>query len=488
MSPVTILFFFVFALFAGSYSWGMRGTIIGGEKGAMLPGAFLGLLLALFSGSETLASQPYLLAGVGALSMYCGGNMTYADTLSLSMAEKPAPNMKKGLIALAVKGGVWFGLFGGYVSLFISILSGFYAAWQLIVFFVFLPISALLFYRVFNLPFQPEKNRFPKIYFSYNRRETWGGLLGMLLEIFLFAALTKDFSTLAMTFGLTLTGALGWIIAQLFQISALHPNKRGKKLFDSANRGGLIDAWKIMECCFGALGGIGMVLTFLISRPLFAEKFESIDKGLFRILPESFEMPILIVFGLLLLADTMQYFILPGTNRRYYKKLRSMKLLTQEDYEKAIQSDKPVESERYIRYKKFCDKSEFAVYSIIPLTLCFFGCYEITVTAFFMMILLVLCQEFAEKSFGTERGTLLWKLIVFLPEVLLFIVQIVFSISFSVKFAVFLYTFFYEAAFFIFKIFGSFGKNDTKFSNSEKTVHGYFVLCCLLLNILTLSL
>ena len=34
---------------AVSYAWGMRGTTIGGEKGAMLPGAMIGLLIAFFT-------------------------------------------------------------------------------------------------------------------------------------------------------------------------------------------------------------------------------------------------------------------------------------------------------------------------------------------------------------------------------------------------------------------------------------------------------
>ena len=77
MDIMSIIFFIAFSAIAVSYGWGMRGTIIGGEKGAMLPGAFMGLLMAVFSGSEVLASSPWILAGVGAVGMYCGGCMTY---------------------------------------------------------------------------------------------------------------------------------------------------------------------------------------------------------------------------------------------------------------------------------------------------------------------------------------------------------------------------------------------------------------------------
>ena len=121
MVALYVTLFLAFSAVSVSYGWGMRGTIIGGEKGAMLPGAFLGISVALFSGSDILSSNPYILAGVGALAMYCGGNMTYADTLDLSMKTSPAPNMKKGIVAIIIKGGIWYGLFGGYVSMFISV-------------------------------------------------------------------------------------------------------------------------------------------------------------------------------------------------------------------------------------------------------------------------------------------------------------------------------------------------------------------------------
>ena len=82
---------------AVSYAWGMRGTTIGGEKGAMLPGAMIGLLIAFFSKILIAQEHFYIFAGLGAVSMYLGGSMTYGETLGLSMNQKPAENMKKGL-------------------------------------------------------------------------------------------------------------------------------------------------------------------------------------------------------------------------------------------------------------------------------------------------------------------------------------------------------------------------------------------------------
>ena len=113
--------------------------------------------------------------------MYCGGCMTYGETLHLSMHEANSPTLKKGLIALFIKGGIWFGLFCGLISMFISAIAGLYELWQIILFFCLLPVFALTFYFIFNKPLKPAENKFPKIYFSIKRQESWGGLLGILI-------------------------------------------------------------------------------------------------------------------------------------------------------------------------------------------------------------------------------------------------------------------------------------------------------------------
>ena len=52
MSVLNMIMFITFSVIAVSWGWGMRGTAIGGEKGAMLPGALLGLSFAVFEGIE----------------------------------------------------------------------------------------------------------------------------------------------------------------------------------------------------------------------------------------------------------------------------------------------------------------------------------------------------------------------------------------------------------------------------------------------------
>ncbi|MBQ8209087.1 MAG: hypothetical protein IJZ35_00690 [Clostridia bacterium] len=485
MEILKLILFFVFITVGASYCWGMRGTIIGGEKGAMLPGAFLGLLLALFSGSEFLQQNPHLLAGIGAVSMYCGGNMTYGETLSLSMASSPPPNMKKGLLALFIKGGIWFGLFGGYSSLYISVLSGYYSLLSVIIFFVLLPVSATVFFLIFNKPYKPQENRFPKIYFSITRRETWGGLLGMLIEIIIFALIFKDWSTLSMILGTFLSGGIGWVIGQIFQIYSKFPTKKGHILFGETNTNGLIDAWKVMECVLGAIGGLGTGLTFMLSENLFADKFLTLDtNGASSFISAGVSRALLAVYAIILLADCAQYFVYPSVNRKYYKKLLRMKLITKEGYELAIKNEKPHNTESVERYKKFCEKAEFAIYSVIPMMLCFFGSTDSAIALSFTVIILVLCQEVIEKLFKNNRNAYIWKIMFLLPAFVLTAVQFATSKPFNLRLTMFVYSFFYEAVFFILK----FAEPEKTLAKATyKTVHGYFLICCLVMNISILA-
>lgn len=482
MEVLNIVFFLVFSMISVSYGWGMRGTIIGGEKGAMLPGAFLGMLIAVFSGSEALSSSPWVLAGVGALGMYCGGNMTYADTLHLTMAENHSSHLKKGLFALFIRGGIWFGLFGGFVSLFISALAGYYELWQILVFFGALPFFALAFFFIFNKPYNPDENKFPKIYFSIKRRETWGGLLGMLLEIIIFSLVFKDWSALAMTGGAFLSGAIGWVIAQLMQIRAKHPGKKGKRLFEKLNQKKAVDAWKIMECILGVIGGLGTAATFLLSKPLFADKFTLIDSnGFHSLIPEKITYLLFILYGVILLADSLQYFLYPTKNKKYNKKLLKMKLITKDTYENAIDIA-PEDSKGYVLYRKFCERSEFAVYCIIPLLFCMLGSHMVAAAVAFPVVMLVLCQEVAEKCFKMGKGNYFWKIMYFLPPVAVFILVAASKKAMETSITMLMYTLFYEMVFFILKLLEN---DDIELSGSEKTVHGYFITCCIIINILT---
>ena len=449
------IIFVLFSAVAVSYGWGMRGTIIGGEKGAMLPGAMMGFLIALFSGSEVLSASPLVLAGAGAVAMYCGGNMTYGETLHLSMGEKNSPTLTKGLIALFVKGGIWFGIFGGLISLFISAVSGYYELWQILAFFGALPLFAVAFYFLLNKPHDLNKNKFPKIYFSIKRRESWGGLFGILAEIITFAAIFKDWSCLAMILGSFLSGAVGWVIAQIMQIKGKYPNKNGKHLFDKLYRKNALETWKLMECVLGAAGGMGCSLTFILAKPLFSEKLASIDaNGYYSLIPENKITFILFIAYLVILAvDSIQYFVVPSDTDRYWK------------------------------YMKLCSNTEFAVYSIIPLIFMTLGSFTVAKTVAIPVVMLVLAQEFCEKF--NKRGFTkpMMKIPLFMPFIIVFIIFMVKEAWLGAVVSMIIYTIHYESGFFTMK---NIEEGHSNLSPGEKTVHTYFITCCVLIIIISI--
>ena len=449
------LFFIIFAGIAVSYGWGMRGTIIGGEKGAMLPGAFMGLLIAAFSGSQVLSSSPWILAGAGALCMYGGGCMTYGETLGLSMNEPDSPTLKKGLAALFIKGGIWFGIFGGLISMFISAVSGFYKLWQIILFFCLIPVFAVVFYLVFNHPHSPESNRFPKFYFSVKRKECWGGLLGILIEIITFSAVLSDWSALVMTLGSFLTGAVGWVIAQYLQVRAKHPSKNGRRLFEKLHKINAVEAWKLMECSLGAIGGIGCAVTFILTKPLFAEKLNTIDaNGLHTYISDSkITYLIAVIYTVILTADSLQYLIAPKKDGIYSK------------------------------YRKIADVTEFAIYCEIPLLLCMLGAHLIAAITSFPVLLLVLGQELSEKRIKKGRSKPIRNISDILLFVLTAIIVLISRTSFDTTSTVILYSAVYEICFYdMIKI----ENGKISLDNGAKGVHIYFGICCALVIIMSI--
>ena len=50
MTTQNELVFIAISMLTLCFGWGMRGSAIGGEKGAMLPGAFMGILCVWYTG------------------------------------------------------------------------------------------------------------------------------------------------------------------------------------------------------------------------------------------------------------------------------------------------------------------------------------------------------------------------------------------------------------------------------------------------------
>ncbi|MCL2818090.1 MAG: hypothetical protein FWD39_06890, partial [Clostridiales bacterium] len=264
----------VFAAVSGiamSYAWGMRGTNLGGEKSAMLPGAVMGTMLAVFSGSRFLLENAYLMAAAGALGMFFGGHMSYMQSVGLTSNKLPPEDFRRGMAGLAVKGGVWFGVFGAVAGMFLSFMTGQYytSLTTVLPLFGLMPVTIFIGERIFDRPFDAKKGIHPKLYFSVNRQDGIGAVTGALAHLIIFMAICKDAAALALMAGSLLSGAFGFPLAVQLQRRARYPNKRGRVFLEKITKKGVIDTWKIAGCSFGAMGGIGISLTFLLLTRLF---------------------------------------------------------------------------------------------------------------------------------------------------------------------------------------------------------------------------
>lgn len=260
------LFFIITISIAVSYGWGMRGALIGGERGAVLPGALLGMFLALFSGSPMLVQNFYVFAAVGALGMAYGGFEPYADTMSFILYhDKERHNPKKGYSGLILKGALWFGICGSVLGMSFSALSGaYYKPINLIVFIALIPVMQGVGVLLFNKPYKKDENIFPKIYFSKKSREEWGGNLVMLICFLAFTLAHRDFYAVLFSLVGIVGGAVGWCIAIKMYDFQINPMKNGKYFFGKYQE--WIDGWKIMEYALGAFNGLGFAIFFFATK------------------------------------------------------------------------------------------------------------------------------------------------------------------------------------------------------------------------------
>lgn len=247
------------------YGWRMRGSVIGGEKGAMLPGMLAGLVLSQFAGGE-IARYYFIPAAAGLIGMSYGGIEPYGD--SIALIEDPdyvKPNPKKGLAGLALKGALWFSIAGGFIGMSFNAINGVYSIYDAIAFTVSVIFAQIIGYRIFNWPYDPEKKIFPKIYLSFESRDEWGSNIGVLVVIAVFSIIKKDVITALMSLCGLIFGAIGWIVAMKMYHYTDNPLKNGKYLCGCFKTRNLVGGWGNMEYCLGSFGGFGIALGFILS-------------------------------------------------------------------------------------------------------------------------------------------------------------------------------------------------------------------------------
>lgn len=262
--------------FAVCYAWGMRGAVIGGEKGAMLPGAYAGLILAWFSGGE-IRENFWIPAAAAAMGMTFGGTETYGETIGLVLHRGRADhNPKKGYTGLSFKGALWFCVCGGFIGVsFASMTHELYSARDLVILCLLIPVIQKIGYNIFNTPYDKQKKIYPKIFFSLTRREEWGSNVALIVSLVTMAVIKGDWFTLSMMASGFVFGAIGWLVAMKGYVLVALPLKNGKYLLDKLLKKGLVDGWKLMEFVLGAFGGFGLSLAFCMQFG-YVEKYNDI--------------------------------------------------------------------------------------------------------------------------------------------------------------------------------------------------------------------
>lgn len=492
---------------AASYGWGMRGTTIGGEKGAMLPGALIGTILALFSGIYIVQEHFYIFSALGAVAMYFGGSMTYGETLAFSMSAHPAENMKKGLGALFLKGSLWFGSFGCIFSTGVNAVCKKYNWIELLVIFLATPLTALLLYRIFNKPMSVADNKYPRFYFSKTRQESWGAILGIIVSLLAMAIFKGNRFSIIFPISCAIFGGIGWVFGQLMQIFSKHYAPESDsyflRLFSEA-RGA--EPWKEMECIFGAFGGVGAAAGLILTYDTFKSTVFTLEmNGGLKSYNGDGVFVAFVVWLVLLGLDMAHYFVKRPFTKDELKSLLHSGKITQEFYGAKLTKAKDTVPAFFGIYDRATEIAEFFLYAAFPFILICLGSTKTAVTTSFFLLFWVIAQEVAfEKKLNTIFSIIL-KAILTLFGALILVSSLGFDYSFTHKTTLIMYTVVYEILTFVWVVPETKAHLSAKLVINEKTdllekrslfttvirtptflVHGYFLICIMIVLFMTI--
>ncbi len=492
---------------AASYGWGMRGTTIGGEKGAMLPGALIGTVLALFSGIFIVQEHFYIFSALGAVAMYFGGSMTYGETLAFSMSAHPAENMKKGLWALFLKGSLWFGSFGSIFATGVNAVCKKYNWIELLIIYIATPLVAIALYYAFNKPMSVADNKYPRFYFSKTRQESWGAIFGIVVVLMAMAVFKGDRFSIIFPLSCALFGGLGWVLGQLMQIFSKHYAPESEsyffRLFSEA-RGA--EPWKEMECIFGAMGGLGAAIGFILTFDTFKSTVFTLElNGGLKSYNGDIVFWSFVVWLVLLGLDMVHYFVKRPFTKDELKKLLQAGKITKEFYGAKLIKAKDSVPAFYDIYEKATDIAEFLLYGAFPFILICSGSTKSAVTTSFFLVFWVIVQEVAFEKKLNKVFSLILKIILSTTGALILIASLGFDYSFTYKTTLIMYTLVYEVLTFVWVIPSTKERLTAKLVINEKTdllekrslfttiirtptflVHGYFIICIMILLFMTI--
>ncbi len=511
MDLINVLFLIITVIPAASYGWGMRGTTIGGEKGAILPGALIGALLAINSNILIIQENFFIFAALGAIGMYFGGCMTYGETLNLSMSARPAVDMKRGLRGVFLKGFLWFGVFGCVFSTGTNAICKVYSPIHLVILFIITPLLSLIFMFKLNRPYSIDEFKFPKFYFSKRRKEYWGAVLGILISFLIINIINLNIFGIVFPLICALFGGFGWVIAQLCQIYTIHYSENSnytfiRKFINNDN----IDSWKFMECVLGAFGGIGSAVAFYVTYDHFKETIIILEKNNCLYNSNNTISIIAVAIWIILLAiDMLQYIIKRPVTKESLRQKLNENTITKSDYSIKILNAVDTVPKFYDYYEKTLEPIEFILYAAIPFVLITLGSVHTAVIMSVFILILVLLQEIVfENDFHKTLKKIL--------QIIFFIICVTFLIfiiinnfvllkQVSFNFVLLLYTVIYELLSFSLTFYKMYNKirikNDKEnlinliklttktFMNNKSIIinNVYFVLCIIIVLIMNIQ-
>ena len=396
-----------------SYAWGMRGTNLGGEKSAMLPGAIMGTILAVCSGSPFLLKNAYLMSAVGALGMFFGGHISYMQSVGLCLNKFPPEDIKRGMTGLFIKGGVWYGVFGAVAGMFLSFMTGQYYnnPRTVLLLFGLMPIAVLIGEQIFDRPFDAKKGIHPKLYFSVNRPDGIGVLIGVLAELIVFMVVCKDWASLVLMAGSLLSGGIGFCLAVQLTRRSMYPNKRGWIFLEKASKKGIVD--KVCEFSFGGMAGIGIAVTFLLSMRVFPDRAASIvgiselpklarDTALLWILP-------VVYTALMAIIQLTPRFLKRPPTKEELDYALSRGWMCKAEHAFAMRGAGDVPSKGWLLYETIFEKLERPVYCILPLCLMFLGSARTAALVSLYFMYIVLAEQNIFVRFSAFKSIRLWR-------------------------------------------------------------------------------
>lgn len=224
----------LFVGLAVALGWGLRGQI-GGEQGALIPGAMLGLAIAIASGKKHWLEKAPLLGAGGALGMSLGGIQSYGILIGYTHGIDML-NVTYGYLSLAVVGGLWSAFCSGILGMVLSNRRKSLLFWIgfLVILYLSAQISYFILIQVLNLRMTP-----PRV-------ENWALVLGAVIALWVINLIQKEHKTCRLVIRGFVAGAMGFMFGELLQVC-------GRFLGNPE-----FDWWKVMEISFGFVLGVGI--------------------------------------------------------------------------------------------------------------------------------------------------------------------------------------------------------------------------------------